>query len=482
MNTSIEVQWTWEENTLAIPDIEPFQQFLSGLTFEPGEQQEDYGRIEVAAARTQSDLRTLTLTDPISLWYPKKSTLSPEAAVSRIGKELASCGHLAHPDIARVVLAFSCATTTAYPDVNHLNRVLSAVVDAQSSQFMIAWFPPHPDMKAFDMGRFRIGLLRRENLVYRCQRVDCDYFERYPRQFSNNLAIEGDAIPLKVVDLPEFSPQPRLRDLVRVLSDTYFEVLSSHLRRLFFEELWSAQEFLIAAGAPYMNFDQPFFWQSGAFIAVFQNIGPAKWGYFCPFGLGGGIDFAKVDVRVPEKARQLREIYQFHGFTTSEVHITLRSFGRFLAKARVHEAEGRRDEAFLHYMIALDLLFSERDSSTQSIARRTAMVVCRPLAEELDRSISRVKELYERRSRYVHQGESVTEQDLQSIKPLADEVLACLLRLQGRSENHVVGFVGHWIKKLDYLLAAEAAGRPWEIKELEECGIAPDPSYRAQLA
>ena len=71
---------------------------------------------------------------------------------------------------------------------------------ADSSQFWIFPYPPYPGMNTFRLGRFTIGSLNRERLVYRCNKMGCNYFDRYPNQFFNRFAIEGAPVSVQVFD------------------------------------------------------------------------------------------------------------------------------------------------------------------------------------------------------------------------------------------------------------------------------------------
>jgi hypothetical protein len=178
-----------------------------------------------------------------------------------------------------------------------------------------------------------------------------------------------------------------------------------------------------------------------------------------------------MDRRLPEKVRELREQYSFQDDHDSELHSALTSYCRFVVKAKVHEGVGRFDEAFLHYVIALDLLFGDKDMSTQKIAKRTAVVTARAQGLSHSDSVSIIKDYYDRRSRYVHAGKSVGAEHLEGVRTTSAMVLRCLLRLQGIEANRQRGFLEQWLKTLDFLAAAEEVNRPIPDADLLSAGL-----------
>jgi len=69
--------------------------------------------------------------------------------------------------------------------------------------------------------------------------------------------------------------------------------------------------------------------------------------------LGGG------HLGIPFTEQYVRKHFNLENFQTAEIHQSLRAFYHFLAKAVRHDDEGRQGEAFLHYIIALDLLLGD---------------------------------------------------------------------------------------------------------------------------
>jgi hypothetical protein len=184
------------------------------------------------------------------------------------------------------------------------------------------------------------------------------------------------------------------------------------------------------------------------------------------------LELAGVDKRIPEVARMLRDEFQLDALTGAEVHAAVATYSRFLFRAARHQADGNCDEAFLHYVIALDLLCGGTDESTKSVTRRAACIIHRAKESSLEAAIRRVRALYDIRSKYVHEGRPVKEESLIDVQEVCREVLWSLMRVQRRPEARRKGFMDWWVKRLDYLCSAIEAGETPPQEEWARAGLA----------
>jgi hypothetical protein len=146
----------------------------------------------------------------------------------------------------------------------------------------------------------------------------------------------------------------------------------------------------------------------------------------------------------------------------------IETYCRFLQRAHGHRIEGRHDEAFLHFAIALDLLMGTEGRSADSVAQRVALVVHRQLHKTLDDQIKRIKHLYGVRSKYVHEGQAVSGSNLEEIERSCTEVLWTLLSISSKAKFNDLQ---EWIRRIDYLYAAIRAGAEPAELEFESIGI-----------
>jgi hypothetical protein len=149
------------------------------------------------------------------------------------------------------------------------------------------------------------------------------------------------------------------------LTNGYFSMQNQVLFDEFWTELITAQDALLALGAAYFD---PQTVRSSFFrnqqVAVFLNLGAARTGYVAPAGVGFiHIDLANIHVRVPQLLDELKKQYRFEQFDTSALHSSIKLFASFIARARRHQLNGLSDEALLHFVIALELIFGARDAA-----------------------------------------------------------------------------------------------------------------------
>ncbi len=136
----------------------------------------------------------------------------------------------------------------------------------------------------------------------------------------------------------------------------------------------------------------------------------------------------------------------------------------FLQRAHGHRLQGRQDEAFLHFAIALDLLLGSEGRSQESVAERGALLVHRQSQLSLDQQVQAMKRLYHARSKYVHEGRSVIDSDALEIECVCTQVLWALLAC---SSIGAVRDIDDWLARIDYLNAARRAGKVLPEVELK---------------
>jgi len=129
-----------------------------------------------------------------------------------------------------------------------------------------------------------------------------------------------------------------------------------------------------------------------------------------------------------ECRRWLRDLFDFRRLELdAPLAASIRSFARFLQRAHRHRLERRYDEAFLHFVIALDLLLGENTQSAETIAKRAATLIFGSLDKPLDRVERRIRKHYGLRSKYVHEGTPVDKETMHDIEEICLQVLWALL-------------------------------------------------------
>ena len=200
--------------------------------------------------------------------------------------------------------------------------------------------------------------------------------------FRDAWAVEREPKQVRVLDL--MSIRPRIFDaplpgLERepweyaawdALTNGYFSVQNQTLFNEFWTELVSAQDALLALGAA--------FFDPQTVRSLFRNQQVIRLSTQSRRGLDGlccacrhvGFiprDLANIHVRVPQLLGELKEQYGFEQFDLSPLHSSLKLFASFVARARRHQLNALRDEALLHFIIALELIFGMGKQSKISV-------------------------------------------------------------------------------------------------------------------
>jgi len=415
----------------------------------------------------------------ISFWYRDQSDLSVESLQKRVSSELAHQGHLSNLEMAAAVLGmFAYSKKSSSSAVQQFNDGLR-IVSADLNQFFI--FPSlHALEYRFDVGPFSIGPFKAERLAYQSKKAGSDFFGRYEESLRElSLSVERKFHPVKVIDWREViqtkwvATSPSANKARAQLIDVYFALLSAVHFQEFFAELQHVQELPMALGSGWLNLERLQEIFHAQRISVFLNIGARRDGFVSPaatlqiaVGLGGG------HIGIPFTEQYLRQHFRFERFQKAEIYQSLRAFCHFLAKAVRHRDEGREAEAFLHYVIALDLLLGDTGESSATVSSRSAVLSFAALNRDYATLLTEMKRAYDARSKYVHEGRQPDSALLKMVESICREVAFCLLRLQCDVSNRQPGFRDRWFKDVDFMVAAVEAARPKTVDDLKRAGIA----------
>ena len=179
-----------------------------------------------------------------------------------------------------------------------------------------------------------------------------------------------------------------------------------------------------------------------------------------------------IDRHLPEALKRLRNEFNFVVFENIPIHQSIRAFAGFVSKGKRHEWDENLDEAFLHFMIALDLLFGEEGKSTDSVSKRTAAVTYLALDRSYEDQVKQLKKMYAERSKYVHEGRSPSPDFTSESEKACAEVLLCMLRLQKDAEQRSSLTMNQWLRNIDLLAATLEAQRPASGDLMLACGVA----------
>ncbi|HRQ88641.1 MAG TPA: hypothetical protein PLA50_07575 [Bacteroidia bacterium] len=391
---------------------------------------------------------------------------------------------LGHPDGEDVVLSLlGLLAHQAYKGeslVGQIAEMQNAVVDAEASHFVIL---PGMTESSIDgqatlhFEGFAIGPLKDATLKSRCSRAGSDFFIRYGAGLKGRFTLESPTYMRRLFNwLPflESHSDISLASRPYQLVLNYYEAMSRHHIDMMWNDFSEKQLLYTGLGHAVLNVRQ-FSRQIGTQrITVYLGISRKKGhgGYVVPY-------VASTTMLIPspeEKGahiQMMKERYAFESLSKSFLYPLLLSVCRSVEQARGFKIEERMDEAFLYSVIALEQVFSEKESTTKRVSERTALVVHRQLGIDYSEAKRRMEKLYDSRSRFVHRGERIKAELIIDIEPVVTAVIRSLIYLCRQQTSVSPEFNAKWLKSLDYIVAGFGAGKQPSEDDLMENGILP---------
>jgi len=150
------------------------------------------------------------------------------------------------------------------------------------------------------------------------------------------------------------------------------------------------------------------------------------------------------------------------------------TFLSLIYKGYTHAANGLLNDAYIFYIIALDLLFGGETDNNRNIQYRCA-VICMydtKIASSYIEAKKKIGRLYNQRSRFIHQGKNVSENDLNECKNVCNAVSRILFSFRAdlirmgniKSSDNLLD---KWRKDLDLISAFLEAERVPSASVLE---------------
>jgi hypothetical protein len=464
---------------MPIPDLPVFQTLLNSLEL-TRQEGIDYSN-EIAIPETPAeDVSSERIDAECRIWFKPVGDFTLETLIGRIQREVQSSGHKSQRNALLTLLCLFCLhPQRRSAPVQSLNDLLSRVVDGDLSQFFVLRVPPPPTFRDFAFGSFAIGKINSERISYRSKRAGSDFFERWQRALVGRMAIERDVRRVRVFDWTSVKEEHRAalfsdqasKALWNRITEAYFHYISLAHFEEFWREFIEQQEIHVAMGGPFMG-DRELRLIPSFAVSIYMNIGNG-WGFVAPHG-GRYLtmNFGGVDTGIPETLHRLKMEFSFESYGGDELHQTIKSYARFLSTAKRHLIDQRSAEAYLHFVIALDLLFGDKDGLTRNITKRVAVLVHLKLGITFAEAVKVLMRIYDARSKYVHQGDAGGMADIKMVQTICEEVLYCLLRMQKDHSKRKLGIVNEWRATLDYFAAANETGRTLSESDLAANGIA----------
>jgi Apea-like HEPN len=126
-------------------------------------------------------------------------------------------------------------------------------------------------------------------------------------------------------------------------------------------------------------------------------------------------------------------------------------------------------------VIALELIFGERQAIQRSVSERVALITHRQNGRSFTQQQEWIDAIYDLRSRYVHDGKEVTDEpQLQRLRILCEQVFRSLLRLQAAHPDRSSRgkeTMTKWLHEVDYLAKGLIAGKQPTESQLNDAFV-----------
>jgi hypothetical protein len=355
-----------------------------------------------------------------------------------------------------------------------LTNLLDNFTTAELKQYQI-FVHKSPSDEPVRIGRYVLNTLDANGLARDCIDAGSDYAHLYLSDLRGRLALTRNPEIVKVPDFGLFyeemksvssETQERWHRILLVL----FEEMSFRSWDEFWREFDDEQSLLLAAGHPGYPADglrnHPF----AARVACFLHIGKFDAGFVVPFS--GDTLHVLWPYRhlVNDGVAALQRALGQESIVPSDLPPAVASYSRFLARAKRHEEAGLMDDAFLHHIIALDLLLGDSRGSTAAVSGRAGVLVSAGDLKLFEDTAKLVKRLYQDRSAFVHSGKATPKGALAEARGITSPILMALLRASKRSLCQPKG-IDNYLKLLDHCKTTMELGRALSPADLEDCGL-----------
>jgi hypothetical protein len=379
--------------------------------------------------------------------------------------------HPSSEKLAALAVAVFAILKAGHPDSLALfNRMLESIVSVDVSHFAV--FLGHGeegDPAEFD--GFRFGAVQNLSLQYRSARAHSDYFTIHGKRLHNRWCMESPIYRRSVIGFLDLYWEAPSRK--NISDEIFFQTLLSYYEEitgLYAEQMWQDLDDrqVIAAAAGIEVFGVPDLKRATglAMISVYLNQTNHHWdGYVVPTEQGFQMN---TWIGNPPILQKLKD---FQAGLPLPLSPTLAQVARYGVRARRAAARNDLAEALLSFTIALEMLFSEKNQTSQAVSRRFAVVASDPTPDAFTTHRREILSLYDSRSQYVHAGIAPTQAAVDTMTTLFEEALAVLIRLEKRQVLRDKEQFNRWIKLLDWIASGYEAGQIPGNDVLNQAGL-----------
>jgi len=382
--------------------------------------------------------------------------------------------HVANEAVVDAILGCAVgASSSGLKRGAFLESAMALFREAEVSHFFV--FPNKAITKPIYFDGYSLGEINISVLSSRCERARSDYAKLYTKQLSGRFALQSPDFKHIVIDFGTLS-----KDYNIYSSSTWQNLILNYfeqIARQHFEFMWWHLNQTQVLSAPFnVNFVdvenlRSFMGRFAQSITIYLDFSQIPGGYVLPEGNDLILNQPGPDSESFTRFNEHRKKYRLFEIGDSELGRTIHTCAGFCQQAVRFLESGHDDDAALYATICLEYLFSEEQSTAEAVCTRTAALTHLRTANSYSEAKSELRKLYDARSGFVHSGKSVTHAQAGRLVVYARETLRSLFVLHFKPENRSQGFLGKWVKSLDFIVAGFNAGKTAENPVLEENGV-----------
>ncbi len=165
-------------------------------------------------------------------------------------------------------------------------------------------------------------------------------------------------------------------------------------------------------------------------------------------------------------------------YKSSRLHPLVSGFVDRLGSAHAHSLRHNNSAAFLDFVIAIEILFSEKEGTTDAVSGRTSTLVAlissqqqAEVKSKLDSVRKEMRRLYGVRSNFVHRGVEISENDLAALRSIVECLTPVALRWNDRATTEDEQMHLGWLRLVDYTRETIEMNRPVPTSDMFSIGV-----------
>lgn len=405
------------------------------------------------------------------LWLSTSGPVGVEAMMKVMVRALRALEHDSSERVAGLVLAlYAVSSVREDRCAQGLEVFLQRIVDATAEVHFV--IPVLQGITAnFEIGAFKFERTNLHRLKDLCERVDCDYAVRYAERLEGTQTIRSAPVPCRVLSKALVFESGALG--YRVYDD-YMSAIAQRIReavaRAYTEEtalLSISSEWIFPLERLVRN--API--QAVTLFREREHLNSRGWVVPSTSGysLVHSTDFWPAGA---EMAQCWANTLSGRLSTRDDLPSWLHGPSRLVVGAMSYCGGADWDLAGLIATTALELVLCESKQDLQKTVCDLGACICRRSSLDVSRlDESRIKRLYTARSKYVHEGEAVSEVDASDLVLLSRAVVKAAAQAAAVSEQPRMLDRSAWLRKLDAIRGNDAAGLSVDAAVLKSAGL-----------